>query len=397
MDTTRFRLMLLQGVVDPCFASCYHKKDSKAPDYTPMANASAEAAQISAQLGREQMAQAQAQYDREMAVTQPVIDAQLGLMKQQQQQGDDYYNYMVSRQRPVEDALNNEAMHYNSAQDDAERRLITGSDADVYAARQGDIDNQVGTALADVRSGQANTTNQMIRQAMRYGWSPDKLAQMAGSQGMTMASQQAAAANAARNTGIANTRGLMMQDRQMRQADLAREWGKKMDVAGLYRGLTGASQGAYGLSLGAGNNAVGNSMTPANQLLGANQAAAGTIMQGKGLQIQGLGSILNSETGIYNTKQQSSGNGLGTALGLAGGVVSKLAFSDRRVKENVVLVGEYANGLPAYEFNYIGDPVRYRGVMAQDVEAAFPEAVVRTEGGIMAVNYSRLGLSMERV
>lgn len=396
MDTTRFRLMLLQGVADPCFASCYHKKDSKAPDYTPMANASAEAAQISAQLGREQMAQAKAQYDREMAVTQPVIDAQLGLMKQQQQQGDDYYNYMVSRQRPVEDALNNEAMHYNSAQDDAERRLITGSDADVYAARQGDIDNQVGTALADVRSGQANTTNQMIRQAMRYGWSPDKLAQMAGSQGMTMASQQAAAANAARNAGIANTRGLMMQDRQMRQADLAREWGKKMDVAGLYRGLTGASQGAYGLSLGAGNNAVGNSMTPANQLLGANQAAAGTIMQGKGLQIQGLGNILNSQTSVYNTKAQNSGSGIGSAVGAIGSMAAAF-MSDRRLKENITVVGQYKNGLTKYEFNYIGDSKRYRGVMADEVELAYPEAVVVDGNGVRMVRYDLLGISMERV
>jgi len=322
MDMTRFRLMLLQGTADPCFASCYHKKDSKAPDYTPMANASQQASEMGLQLGREQMAMAQAQYDREMQTAQPVIDAQLKLMNQQIAQGDDTYNYLVSRQRPLEDALNNEAMSYDSKVDDKERNLITGPSADVYAARQQDIDSQVGTALADVRQGQASTTGQMIRQALRYGWSPDRLAQIAGSQGVTMASQMAAAANGTRNAGIEQARGLMMQNRQMRQGDQAREWGKKMDVAGLYRGLAGASQGSYGLALGAGNSAVGNAMQPGNQLLGANQGAMGTIMQGQAQRIQGLGNVLGVQGSIYNNQQAGAGSGLGSAIGAVGPIAA---------------------------------------------------------------------------
>jgi hypothetical protein len=356
-----------------------------------VSNASVEAAQIGAQLGREQMGQAQQQYDQSMAVAKPVVDAQLALMQQSKAQGDDYFDYMKSRQRPVEDALNAESMATNP-QDAADRALITGGDTAIYNARQGDIEDSVGRAIADARTGQSNTTARMIREGMRYGWSPDKLAAMAGSQGLGMASQQAAAANSTRLAGIDKARGLLTQNYDMRKAQEATGWGKKMDVAGLYRGLPGASQGAYSLALGAGNSATQNQMAPGNAMMAQRQNAMGTMMQGQGMQIQGLSSVLGSQTSIANQNNQNSGNTAGAILGLGAAMLS-----DRRVKENIVEIGRYQNGLPMYEFNYIGDSVRYRGVMAQDVKETFPEAIVETKDGIMAVNYAKLGLSMERV
>lgn len=71
--------------------------------------------------------------------------------------------------------------------------------------------------------------------------------------------------------------------------------------------------------------------------------------------------------------------------------------SDRRLKENIIAVGEYPNGLTKYEFNYIGDDVRYRGVMAQDVLEVAPEAVIELNTGMYAVDYQKLGIEMERV
>lgn len=356
-----FAHLMHQGCASRWEASVLWKKDSDAPDYTPMANASVEAAQIADRLGRDQMTQAKQLHDETMAVATPVVNKQLELMDQAKTQGDDYYNYMVSRQRPVEDALNGEAManasaaqdaadrakvlglvDANAAQDDAERALITGGDTGVYEARKGDIEESVGRALADARSGQAATTNQMIRQAARYGYSPEKLASMAGAQGLGMASQQAAAANSTRQAGIQNARQLMgasydmrnttnanriagvVNDRSMRVADDAKSWGKKMDVAGLYRGLVGASQGSYGLAGQMGTSAVGNQMQPGNQLLGANQGAAGTIMQGQGQRIQGLGSVLNSQTQMAGINAQSGDatmGAIGSVAGLAGAVV----------------------------------------------------------------------------
>jgi hypothetical protein len=74
------------------------------PDYKPVAEASKEAAEIAAQLGREQLAEAQRQYNQNMAVAQPVVDAQLAVMRQGIQQGNDYYNYLTQF-RPLEQAM----------------------------------------------------------------------------------------------------------------------------------------------------------------------------------------------------------------------------------------------------------------------------------------------------
>jgi len=71
------------------------------------------------------------------------------------------------------------------------------------------------------------------------------------------------------------------------------------------------------------------------------------------------------------------------------------AMSDRRTKENIKHIG-VENGYPIYEFNYIGEPERYSGVMAQDIEILKPEAVHNIDG-ILHVDYSQLGVEMRRV
>ncbi len=77
------------------------------------------------------------------------------------------------------------------------------------------------------------------------------------------------------------------------------------------------------------------------------------------------------------------------------GTTAALMFSDRTMKENIVKVGE-KNGFNLYEFNYIGDDDRYRGVMAQEVLEILPHAVVKV-GDKLAVDYSMIGIVMETV
>jgi hypothetical protein len=72
-------------------------------------------------------------------------------------------------------------------------------------------------------------------------------------------------------------------------------------------------------------------------------------------------------------------------------------LSDLRLKADIVRVGTAANGLPLYEFRYLGGETRYRGVMAQDVLRHTPEAVVTMDNGYLAVRYDRLGLEMTAV
>ena len=73
------------------------------------------------------------------------------------------------------------------------------------------------------------------------------------------------------------------------------------------------------------------------------------------------------------------------------------APSDARLKDNVNRIGATAHGLPFYTFSYIGKPEVYAGVMAQDVLAVMPEAVLLDSSGFYRVDYAKLGLRMLRL
>lgn len=82
--------------------------------------------------------------------------------------------------------------------------------------------------------------------------------------------------------------------------------------------------------------------------------------------------------------------GVSVAADLDEGVVD----SDVRMKEDIVPLGQSAGGLELYRFRYIGGTETYVGVMAHEVAAVDPEAVVSGSDGYLRVNYTRLGLRM---
>jgi len=114
------------------------------------------------------------------------------------------------------------------------------------------------------------------------------------------------------------------------------------------------------------------------------------------MQLQGLSNIMNTQGQLYGQSMQGQQELTGA---LIGGGTRLAMMSDIRVKENIEQVGvHYRTQLPIYEFNYIHVPnKRFRGVMAQDVEKVFPEAVETMHDGIKAVNYAMLGMEMEEV
>ena len=71
--------------------------------------------------------------------------------------------------------------------------------------------------------------------------------------------------------------------------------------------------------------------------------------------------------------------------------------SDVRLKENIVKVGNSPSGINIYEWNYIGKPQRYRGVMAQEILERHPEAVALQPDGYMSVYYGKIDVNMEMV
>ncbi len=91
----------------------------------------------------------------------------------------------------------------------------------------------------------------------------------------------------------------------------------------------------------------------------------------------------------------------GGTKGVAEGGTSKLkkAGSDRMIKENIVRIGDHPLGIGLYLFDY---KVEYRGrwghgrqfgVMADEVEAVIPEAVLVHPDGYKTVDYAMLGIS----
>lgn len=96
--------------------------------------------------------------------------------------------------------------------------------------------------------------------------------------------------------------------------------------------------------------------------------------------------------GMSTMTQNQPFNPLGL-LGTLGG----LFMSDRRLKRDIRRVGEDPRGFGIYEFSYKANPdLRWRGVMADEIEQIMPEAVADL-GSYKAVNYAALGLAMERV
>nr|WP_316644177.1 hypothetical protein [uncultured Roseateles sp.] len=499
------------------------------PDYTPVANASAETARLSAEMGQKQLDEAKRQYDNNMGVAKPIVDAQLAVMQQGLNQGQDYFDYMKSKQRPVEDALQADALKDNSGRDAAERNAIinsrttlantvgdvgrrqtadgmqfadnlssglggvasrfgatsaaelarmygafgdaqsrldsslsqsekdmreaVGSTAglhdeiaansarhegqinadiglftsgnDAIRAKYGtDIENDAALAVADARAGQSNATNAAIRQAMRYGLntsdvvkdaslqaaqaqaaaangtrvaSTNKYREVVGQgigmrQNLMSASNQAAiaaanaqlgsaslAANAASTRGgnalsraglatnsaaemarmglgvAGQTAGMdangivsslaarkdaadkgfaselsssaLLADnasiaRDMRVTDDARNTAQKMDVAGLYRNMPGASAGAYGLAINAGNSANANNMGPGQSYMQGMNSANSATLNGRQIAQQGLTGILNAQTDYAKVLANQDSGVMGAFGTIAGSAIT---------------------------------------------------------------------------
>ena len=103
---------------------------------------------------------------------------------------------------------------------------------------------------------------------------------------------------------------------------------------------------------------------------------------------QALANYMNMISGNYGGTVQKTTPGQSPLASIAS-LASAFMGSDIRIKENIVPDGTTYNGHNVYHFNFIGDSVRRRGVMAQEVEQSRPDAVVEIDG-IKHVNYGAL-------
>jgi hypothetical protein len=99
-----------------------------------------------------------------------------------------------------------------------------------------------------------------------------------------------------------------------------------------------------------------------------------------------------STTNTTTTSDPSTMDSISKVLGMFGALGGKTGFnflpSDARIKRNIEQIGETFNGLPVYKYEYLFDGTKttYIGLMAQDVEKLYPEAVMEVDG-VKMVNY----------
>jgi hypothetical protein len=222
-----------------------------------------------------------------------------------------------------------------------------------------------------------------------------------------------------RSVGTANAIGAMQAATEASAATRVRTaaeqlgLARKMDAIGLTQGQFGNQATSTALALNAGGQALNAGQVPMANY-GQMSSAMGNTYGGAS---QGYGQIGNLGVQTYNIQsqnyqaeqnrqaQQNAGAsaGFGSAIGAIGGAAMKyapamIAASDIRTKENITAVGKLPNGLTVYEFEYKSEfknkkhygKGRHRGLMAHEVEAVIPEAVIQMEDGYKAIDYSKV-------
>lgn len=257
------------------------KKNTAAPDYTPLANASNAANAKMTALGQDQLDFAKKQYETNNPLMQDIARKQGLAMDQQLAQGKDYYDYNKSTFRPLEQQMVADAQTF---------------DTDAYR-------NQLATkaaADAGLAFGQQNQANERRMASMGVNPNSGRFQGMAQQSGLMQAGARAGAMTGARE--------------RAQQTGYAR----KLDAVGMGRGLSGASTAAYGSAMNAGNSAVGNYGQAGNQYMQGMAQGAGTIGSGYSMQLGGLGNVLNSQTQMAVNAADNSF--LGSVGGIMGGV-----------------------------------------------------------------------------
>ncbi len=114
--------------------------------------------------------------------------------------------------------------------------------------------------------------------------------------------------------------------------------------------------------------------------------------------MQQLAALLQGQKGEQQTTQggSSAGETLGGLGSLASGVAELWDLSDRRMKTEVVKIGDHEikgkGTVNKYRFRYHGKKDYHIGVMADEVEPLMPEAVHTGNGGLKMVDYQAIGM-----
>jgi hypothetical protein len=155
------------------------------------------------------------------------------------------------------------------------------------------------------------------------------------------------------------------------------------------RGLLASGSTVRGLADRGGQLAQQNFSNYLGQLLGVSQAQ---LQGGQGVlnTIAGTGQVNKGATpGLLDAFAGGSDSGA-AGLGRAAAGVGKFILSDRRAKDDIVLLEREPDGLGIYSFRYKGDDAPQIGVMADEVAELRPHALGPVVEGFATVVYEAL-------
>jgi hypothetical protein len=183
------------------------------------------------------------------------------------------------------------------------------------------------------------------------------------------------------------------------QANLGDRGGAARPGAGSGIQKPGAGAGQRPGAGGGGIQKPGGGQRPSTRPAGGGGGnALGNIQSGKAAHAQSARGHASLGGGGGGARVGGGGGarvGGGGRGGGGGGRGGGGRRSDIALKHDIVLLGHLANGLGYYRFSYNGDDRAYVGVMAQEVQAVMPEAVVRGQDGYLRVYYNKLGVKFQ--
>ena len=220
-------------------------------------------------------------------------------------------------------------------------------------------------------------------------------------QGVNPGSNRAIAAMAAGGSNAAlakvQTANQMTENRKLQGVNM------RTQAANVASGFPAASNAAMGLgnqSLGGASALGAQGLQSALGIQGATQNGFGQANSAMGSVSSGFGALNSAKLNAWgqaNQAQATESAGYGSAVGAGLGMYAAfLAASDRSVKQNIVRLGERTDGLGIYSFEYKpeyqaqwGEGERI-GLMADEVEKLYPEAVLQHADGYKVVDYSKV-------
>ena len=293
----------------------------------------------------------------------------------------------------------------------------------------------------------AGTSLQAAQQAGQLGLSAEQLAQRGALESgqLGLSGQQGIGSLLASQAGVGQNLGQMgMQGQQLG----ANVFGQQMDrTAQAAQGLGGLTQNQFGTALqafGAGTGAqraaasgIAGLGQQGQQMLGTQISTLGQLgTQGRGIQQSGLDAQYKAATqmadepfmrlqrgqallqggapfmpqytsgfsmGQNQGQAQTRGSTLAQGLQAAGTIASFFPKSDIRLKENVMKIDDVQPGVGWYTWDWndtakamgIDDPTE--GVIAQELKAVDPSAVIMGDDGYYSVDYSKVNRSREAI